>query len=47
MSPAHCHLLAGWLEGMGLAMGARDEVVDKTACVHRGDTLCRYEMRWS
>lgn len=47
VSAAHCHLLAGWLEGMGIAMGARDGVVNKTACVHRGDTLCRYEMRWS
>lgn len=46
VSPAHCRLLIGWLNGIGLAIGAKNEVVEKTACVHRGDSCCRYEMWW-
>lgn len=47
VSPAHCHLLVGWLDGIGIALGARDGGVEKSACVHRGDPVCRYRMSWS
>ncbi len=46
ISPGHCHLLTGWLRGVGLALDATTEVVEKTACVHRGDEVCRYRMEW-
>ena len=42
----HCHLLAGWISGIGRAAGAREGKVRKSKCVHRGDDCCEYSCRW-
>lgn len=42
----HCHLVAGWIEGMALAAGAETSEVTKIRCVHRGDDRCEYLGRW-
>ena len=47
ISSLHCHLLVGWIEGMGLSTGARSSTVEQTRCVHRGDDCCEYTCRWS
>lgn len=43
----HCGLLAGWIEGMTIAAGARTVEVRKTQCVHRGDPCCEYRGGWT
>lgn len=46
VSPLHCTLLTGWIEGMGEAAGAQRATVEKVRCVHRGDAWCEYRGRW-
>ncbi len=45
--PAHCRLITGWILGLGEANGAREASVEKTHCVHDGDSRCEYQGRWS
>ena len=47
ISPAHCRLTCGYLEGMGQAVGADAIRVTQTLCVHRGDAHCEYRGEWS
>ena len=42
----HCALIAGWIRGIGLKVGARDPVVEQVRCVHRGDARCEFAGRW-
>lgn len=43
----HCHLLAGWIEGMARAAGAKTVTMEKSKCVHRGDAVCEYRGGWT
>ena len=47
VSPLHCTLLTGWIEGMGEAAGASEATTEKVKCVHRGDPWCEYHGRWT
>jgi hypothetical protein len=47
VSPLHCTLMTGWIEGMGEAAGATKATVEKVRCVHRGDTWCEYRGVWA
>lgn len=47
VAPEHCRLLVGWVEGMALAAGAKTVSVEKTLCVHRGDSHCEYQGTWT
>jgi hypothetical protein len=47
MSAEHEAMLAGWIEGMGLAAGAKTATVELSCSVHRGDPYSEYRMRWS
>ncbi len=42
----HCASTEGWIEGMGVAMGASGMKARQTRCVHRGDALCEFEGTW-
>jgi predicted hydrocarbon binding protein len=44
---AHCALIEGWLEGLGIALGAIGMTTRQAACVHRGDPACEFEGRWT
>jgi predicted hydrocarbon binding protein len=44
---AHCHLIEGWLEGLGDALGAVDMTCKHTLCATRGDSHCEYLGRWT
>lgn len=44
--PCHCEHLAGWLEGMCLAMHAESASATHSRCVHRGDDCCAFDVRW-
>jgi predicted hydrocarbon binding protein len=46
VSPHHCRLLNGWIEGMAEAAGANTARSEKTRCVHRGDPCCEYRGSW-
>jgi hypothetical protein len=46
VSPLHCTLLTGWIEGMGEAAGAKKATAEKVLCVHRGDRHCEYRGSW-
>ena len=43
----HEQVLVGWIEGIGLAAGARTAEVVLVKSVHRGDPLTEFRMRWS
>lgn len=43
----HEAMLVGWIEGMGIAAGARTATVELAASVHRGDPHTELRMRWS
>ena len=47
IDPAHCHMITGWILGLGDGTGARDLDVQKLRCVHRGDPYCEYRGTWS
>jgi hypothetical protein len=47
IAPEHEAMLVGWIEGMGLAAGARTANVELACSVHRGDPHTEYRMRWS
>jgi hypothetical protein len=47
IDPLHCALVAGWIEGMAVAAGAKAATVDKTRCTHRGDPHCEYRVGWT
>jgi hypothetical protein len=44
---AHCHLVEGWLEGLGVALGAVGMTCRQTRCVHHGDPVCEYLGEWT
>lgn len=44
---AHCALIAGWIEGLGRAVGAREPAIEQLRCVHRGDPRCEFAGTWS
>jgi hypothetical protein len=46
VSPLHCRLLTGWIEGMAEAAGAAKAQAEKIRCVHRGDPVCEYRGSW-
>jgi predicted hydrocarbon binding protein len=43
---AHCALIAGWIRGLGLAVGARRPSIEQVRCVHRGDDRCEFAGTW-
>ena len=43
---AHCLLIEGWLEGLGLALGAEGMSTRHVRCVRRGDAACEFEGSW-
>lgn len=43
---AHCHMISGWMRGLGDGTGARDAEIGKTACIHHGDPYCEYRGTW-
>jgi predicted hydrocarbon binding protein len=43
---AHCSLIAGWICGIGLAVGARRPQIEQVCCVHRGDERCEFAGTW-
>jgi len=47
MSRQHEAMLAGWIEGIGLAAGAKTAEVTLVKSVHRGDGVSEYRMRWT
>ena len=47
ISPEHERMLQGWIEGIGLAAGAKTAEVELARSVHRGDGLTEFGMRWS
>ena len=47
ISEEHCHLIAGWVEGMAIQAGASEANCRKTLCVHRGDPHCEYQGEWT
>jgi hypothetical protein len=44
--PGHCVLIEGWLEGIGLALGAEGDQCRQTLCVQRGDPRCEFTSTW-
>lgn len=44
---AHCHMISGWIRGLGDGTGAKDVEIRKTSCVHLGDPHCEYQGSWS
>jgi hypothetical protein len=46
MSAEHERSLQGWIEGIGLAAGAKTAEVRLVRSVHRGDPFTEYHMRW-
>lgn len=44
---AHCHMIRGWIRGLGDSTKARDVDIRKTMCVHRGDACCEYTGTWT
>jgi hypothetical protein len=46
LSEEHAHVLLGWIEGIGLASGAKEAEVRMTRSVHWGDPHFEYEMEW-
>ena len=42
----HCALIAGWIRGIGLSVGARQPVVEQVRCVHEGDARCEFAGTW-
>jgi hypothetical protein len=47
IAPAHETMLVGWIEGIGLAAGAKTATVELVKSVHRGDPCSEYRMRWT
>ena len=45
--PGHCGVMAGWFAEMCLVLKAKSSEVEHTRCVHRGDPLCEYFVRWT
>jgi hypothetical protein len=43
----HEAMLTGWIEGIGLAAGAKTASVELARSVHRGDPCSEYRMRWT
>ena len=43
---AHCSLIAGWIRGIGLAVGAERPRIEQVRCVHRGDPRCEFAGVW-
>jgi predicted hydrocarbon binding protein len=43
---AHCALIAGWIRGLGEAVGAHQANFEQTSCVHRGDGRCEFAGTW-
>lgn len=43
----HEAMLVGWIEGIGLAAGAKTTTVELSRSVHRGDPYSEYRMRWT
>ena len=43
----HSILLNGWIEGVGLAAGAKTANVSLMRAVYLGDDHCAYQMRWT
>jgi hypothetical protein len=46
ISPVHEQLLTGWIEGIGMAAGAREPHVELVASVHHAARMSGYHMRW-
>jgi len=46
ISAEHEQLLTGWIEGIGLASGAKEAHVELVASVHAQAPMSRYDMRW-
>ena len=44
--PGHCALIEGWLEGIGLAVGAEGNTCHETSCVHKGGSRCEFTSTW-
>jgi hypothetical protein len=47
IAPHHESMLVGWIEGIGLAAGAKTANVELARSVHRGDAMSEYHMRWT
>jgi uncharacterized protein (TIGR02265 family) len=45
-APQFCERVYGWMERTLELAGARKVELAHSACVHRGDALCRYEATW-
>ena len=43
---AHCELIAGWIGGLGEAVGASWPAVEQVGCIHRGDKRCEFAATW-
>ena len=43
----HCHMICGWMRGLGDGARAEDVDIRKTRCVHRGDPYCEYQGNWT
>ena len=46
ISPLHCRLLSGWIEGLGAVWGARNTAIREIACARRGSPRCVFEGTW-
>jgi hypothetical protein len=47
MSAEHERSLRGWIEGIGIAAGAKTAEVTLSRSRHRGDPFTEYSMRWT
>ena len=43
----HAVLLNGWIEGVGLAAGAKTAKVSHLRAIYLGDDHCEFDMRWT
>jgi uncharacterized protein (TIGR02265 family) len=46
-SDGDCLTVIGWYEEALRMCGARDVLINETRCRARGDSVCRYELRWT
>ncbi|MDH3254574.1 MAG: hypothetical protein OEM62_06245 [Acidobacteriota bacterium] len=44
---AHCHMITGWIRGLGEGTGVKNFESRKVRCVHSGDSWCEYQGTWS
>jgi len=44
---SHCLLIEGWLEGIGVSIGALGMTTRQPRCLHQGHACCEFEGTWT